>query len=175
MTELKCIACLGPMGYQPWSDGFCRDCAVIRGEAPPIQQCEKHCWFLLRSPFSKTALDAALRALLDEIWKDVPVSERSVYFMDIPPAPVFKGTGRGNLFQVARSIDILNFASDFTTLRAAGPGRYRGQCPVHPFPERSGSFYIFTAKNTWRCFGACAEGGDIIKLAQRLMDRGIAV
>ncbi|MCB1712979.1 MAG: hypothetical protein KDH96_11035, partial [Candidatus Riesia sp.] len=37
--------------------------------------------------------------------------------------------------------------------------RYVGLCPFHE--EKTGSFFIFTNKNTWHCFG-CNEGGDAI-------------
>ena len=145
------------------------------GYAPPESQCEERCHKVIKWKYSDETIYNALRALLDDIWQDTPEADRPIYFMDIPPAPAYRGTGRGNLFQVAKSVDILAFASDFTTLRKAGPGKYKGPCPVHPFSERSSSFYIFTDKQTWRCFGACAAGGDVIALAGRLLDLGITV
>ena len=163
------------MGFQIWSENFCRDCAVIVGLAPPQHQCEKECHSVIGWKYSPEAIKAAFRVLLDCFWAGTPESERPIYFMDIPPKPAYKGTGRGNLFAVAKSIDILEFAKDFTTLRPLGKERFKGPCPVHAFAEKTGSFYIFADKQTWWCFGACATGGDIIELARRLMDAGRTV
>ena len=160
------------MGFQIWSENFCRDCAIIVGLAPPRSQCDEECHSVIGWKYSPEAVTAAFRALLDAIWVDTPESERPIYFMDIPPKPAYKGTGHGNLFEVAKSIDILGFARDYTTLRRVGKDRYKGPCPIHAFTEKTGSFYIFADKQTWRCFGACAAGGDIIELAGRLMDAG---
>lgn len=148
---------------------------MIRGEAPPREQCESNCHVVIGWRYSEETFTAALRALWGEIWKDAPDAELQIFYADIPPKPAFNGPKGGNLFEVAKGIDILAFAGDFTTLRKAGPGKYRGPCPIHPFPERSGSFYIFTEKQTWRCFGACAAGGDVIALAGRLLERGVSV
>lgn len=169
--EWKCIACLEPIGLNPWSDAFCRDCGVIRGEAPPIEQCREHCAFW---KYPDEMITAALRAIWDFVWDGTPPDNRQIFFADRKPAPPFAGN-RGNAFKVAKSIDLLAFAGEYTTLRKAGPGKYKGNCPVHPFAEKSGSFYIFTDKQTWRCFGACAAGGDIVSLAGRLMDLGMKV
>lgn len=45
-------------------------------------------------------------------------------------------------------------------------GRWTGRCPLHD--EKTASFVIYMQTNTWYCFGACSEGGDVIKLVQRL-------
>ncbi len=174
VTAPICIRCLGPMGFQIWSEYFCRDCAVFVGLAPPRSQCEE-CNKIIGWKYPPGSITAALRALLDAVWSETPESERPIYFMDIPPKSPYKGTGRGNLFEVVKSIDILGFARDFTTLRPVGKDRFKGRCPVHAFREQTGSFYIFADKQTWRCFGACAAGGDIIELARRLMDTGHTV
>lgn len=41
-----------------------------------------------------------------------------------------------------------------------------GICPFHE--ERTGSFKVFTDKNRWYCFGACATGGDVIEFMRKL-------
>lgn len=65
--------------------------------------------------------------------------------------------------KIKAAVPIEALAVRFTELRPAGPGRLKGLCPLHQ--ESTPSFYIWTEKGTWRCFGACAEGGDVIKLA----------
>lgn len=45
--------------------------------------------------------------------------------------------------------------------------RLIGKCPFHE--EKTGSFFIFP-ENTWYCFGACKEGGDVISFYQKLND-----
>jgi len=57
-------------------------------------------------------------------------------------------------------------AARFTELRPAGTGKLKGRCPMHQ--ERTPSFYVFVDHQRWRCFGACAAGGDVIDLAKRL-------
>ena len=49
-------------------------------------------------------------------------------------------------------------------LRPAGPGRLRGCCPLHS--EKTPSFFVFIARQRWRCFG-CGEGGDLIDFIRR--------
>lgn len=44
-------------------------------------------------------------------------------------------------------------------------GRFRACCPFHD--ERTASFFVLS-KNRWRCFGACAEGGDAINFVRKL-------
>lgn len=51
-------------------------------------------------------------------------------------------------------------------LRHVG-SRFTGLCPFHQ--EKTPSFTIFS-DNHWYCFGACAEGGDVIKFIIKLKD-----
>ncbi len=45
-------------------------------------------------------------------------------------------------------------------------GKYlKACCPFHS--EKSPSFMVDTVKQTWRCYGACAEGGDVIAFAMK--------
>jgi len=41
-----------------------------------------------------------------------------------------------------------------------------GVCPFHT--EDTGSFMIYPETNSWFCFGACREGGDVIKFYRKL-------
>jgi DNA primase len=43
---------------------------------------------------------------------------------------------------------------------------YTGFCPFHP-NTRTPAFVVFPDTGTWRCFGACGEGGDIYKFVMK--------
>jgi hypothetical protein len=95
------------------------------------------------------------------------------------PAPQFPGTrpsrptgaGSRNLFEaVKEAVSVDELAERFTQLGPAGPGKLKGRCPLHG--ERTASFYVYQDSQRWRCFGACASGGDVVELARRLMDLG---
>jgi len=76
----------------------------------------------------------------------------------------------GNIFErVKAAVAVEDLAMRYTDLKPAGAGKLKGRCPLHH--ERTASFYVYTDSGRWRCFGACAEGGDVISLAQRLMDK----
>ena len=84
---------------------------------------------------------------------------------DTPPARPHTGPKGANLFERVKSVvDLGKFAGQFTELTTAGPGKLKGCCPLHQ--EKTPSFYIFSGSQTWRCFGACVAGGDVIALAQ---------
>ena len=58
---------------------------------------------------------------------------------------------------VKERIDIVALVSEYTPLTKAGKN-YKGLCPFHA--EKHASFFVFPDRQTWRCFGACGEGGD---------------
>jgi hypothetical protein len=86
-----------------------------------------------------------------------------------PKSPAPAGTGMSSQVKAAHSI--AEFAGRFTALTRTGPERLKGRCPIHT--EKTPSFYIYENSQSWRCFGACAEGGDVFTLVQRLMDKGV--
>ncbi len=55
-------------------------------------------------------------------------------------------------------LDILEVVSGRVNLQRSGRS-YKANCPFHQ--ERTPSFYVFPDRQTWRCFGACATGGDV--------------
>lgn len=55
-----------------------------------------------------------------------------------------------------------------TRLRSVG-GRLVGKCPFHK--DDSPSFSIWPDQNSWHCFGACGEGGDVISFVMK--SRGV--
>ena len=64
-----------------------------------------------------------------------------------------------------KALDIVDVARRFTELTGAGD-KLKGRCPLHD--ERTASFYVYQDTQRWRCYGACADGGDIVDLVQRL-------
>jgi DNA primase len=54
---------------------------------------------------------------------------------------------------------------EYLQLRNAGGGSLKGLCPFHE--EKTPSFNVTPARGLWYCF-SCAEGGDVIKFAQRI-------
>lgn len=82
----------------------------------------------------------------------------------------------GNIFARLRQADLSHWASKYTRLAPAGQGRWKGLCPIHQ--EKTASFYVYhhhvyhgAQGWRWRCYGACATGGDIVDLAREL--RGV--
>lgn len=62
-------------------------------------------------------------------------------------------------------IDIVDVVRRYVPdLRQKG-SNYQCCCPFHQ--ERTPSFIVNKARNTWHCFGACAEGGDAIKFVMK--------
>ncbi len=66
--------------------------------------------------------------------------------------------------EIKQRIDIVELVSRYTVLRKAG-SNYKGLCPFHS--ERTPSFVVFPQSGTWRCFGACGDGGDIFSFIMR--------
>ena len=85
--------------------------------------------------------------------------------------PVTRQLGSRDLFVALKAVDLSAFASKYTSLRQIAQDRWKGLCPLHP--ERTASFYVFANPWRWRCFGACASGGDIVDFARELKARGI--
>ena len=63
----------------------------------------------------------------------------------------------------ARVEDVIG---SYVTLRNAGGGSLKGLCPFHD--EKTPSFQVTPSRGLWYCFGACAEGGDVINFLQKI-------
>ena len=61
-------------------------------------------------------------------------------------------------------LDILEVVGQRVQLQRSGRS-YKGNCPFHQ--ERTPSFHVFPDRQSWRCFGACATGGDVFGFVMR--------
>ncbi|MBI3743365.1 MAG: DNA primase, partial [Chloroflexi bacterium] len=61
-------------------------------------------------------------------------------------------------------VDIVALVSETTPLKRAGRN-FSANCPFHN--ERTPSFYVFPDRQNWRCFGACATGGDVFNFLMK--------
>jgi DNA primase len=66
--------------------------------------------------------------------------------------------------EIKSKLDIVEFIQRTTPLKKAGRV-YKANCPFHS--ERTPSFVVDPDRQTWRCFGACAEGGDVFSFAMK--------
>lgn len=59
--------------------------------------------------------------------------------------------------EIKSRLDLVDVVQDAgVQLRKSGRN-WAGFCPFHP-NTKTPAFYIFPESQTWRCFGACAEG-----------------
>ncbi len=62
-------------------------------------------------------------------------------------------------------VDIVDLIGETVRLRRSGKN-YTGFCPFHA-NVHTPSFAVFPDSGTWRCFGACNEGGDIFRFVMK--------
>jgi DNA primase len=67
--------------------------------------------------------------------------------------------------EIKARIDIVDLVSETVKLRRSGRS-YSGFCPFHD-NKNTPAFAVFPDSGTWRCFGQCAEGGDIYKFVMK--------
>lgn len=63
-----------------------------------------------------------------------------------------------DLQRIKANIDVVGFLSEYIELKKAGRN-FKALCPFHS--EKTPSFVVSPERQSWHCFGACNEGGDI--------------
>ncbi len=66
--------------------------------------------------------------------------------------------------EIKERLDIVQYIGQYVPLKKAGK-YYKACCPFHQ--EKTPSFMVSEERQTWRCYGACGVGGDLIDFAMR--------
>jgi len=67
--------------------------------------------------------------------------------------------------QVRERLDVVDIVGEYLTLKGAGQGSFKANCPFHG--EKTPSFYVNRQKQIWHCFG-CDKGGDIFAFVMEM-------
>ncbi|MBN1220590.1 MAG: DNA primase [Anaerolineae bacterium] len=67
--------------------------------------------------------------------------------------------------EIKARLDIVDVVAETVTLKKTGRN-YIGFCPFHS-NTKTPAFVVFPETQTWRCFGACADGGDLFSFVMK--------
>ena len=117
-------------------------------------------------PYVLAALGLPLVPPDDGFWQAevLPELQKEIERRSRPALPA----GFGPIARL-KTLDIITVAGRFTELTGSGD-KPEGRCPLHD--EKTASFYVYADSQRWHCYGACASGGDVIELLQRLAGKG---
>ncbi len=68
--------------------------------------------------------------------------------------------------EIKSRIDIVHYIQRHVPALKKAGRNYKACCPFHN--EKTPSFVVNPERQSWRCFGACAEGGDLFTFAQKV-------